>query len=351
MPVYRFNTAFKIARGMKAFINLEGGVTRGEVPDTHREAQTQRLKDAQARVERLRQRLEHKSQEVSGLKAKLSAQAGPARSEPDKRGAVTLRSDDPSVGALPDFVIIGGKKCGTTFLYHLLQRYPQVTPAAKKEVHFFDMRFHKGIDWYRSQFPSLERGEGPRVITGEASPYYLYHPHAARRAAEVVPRARLIALLRDPIDRAVSDYHDKARQGREPLTFEEAIEAEEGRLRGEKEKMLADEAYVGRNYRAFSYLSRGIYVDQLREWHKFFDKEQMLVLKSEDMFEDTIGTLKKVSDFLRLPDREIDIPPMSENRNEGRYAPMEPATREMLHDYFAPHNQRLYEYLGTDFSW
>ena len=351
MPVYRFNTSFKIARGIKALIDLRAGVTRGEVPDTDQKAQTHKLKNAEAHVVRLRQRLEHKSQEVIGLKAQLSAYGGSARSNSKKRKLGTVRSSNLSMGALPDFVIIGGKKCGTTFLYHLLRRHPRITPAAKKEVHFFDMRFHKGIGWYRSQFPLLERGQEPTPITGEASPYYLYHPHAARRASEVVPQAKLIALLRDPIDRAFSDYHDKTRQGREPLTFEEAIEAEESRLRGEKEKMLADETYVSHNYRAFSYLARGIYVDQLQEWHNFFEREQLLVLKSEDMFEDITGTLKKVLDFLRLPDLKIDVPPRAEDRNEGQYAPMKPATRELLRGYFAPHNQRLYEHLGTDFGW
>lgn len=351
MPVYRFSTAFRIARGVKAFISLGGGVTRGEVPDTDQKTQTQKLMNAETRIEKLRQRLEHKSQEVHRLKSELSARGGPRQSKLKEREATAFRSSETDVGALPDFVIIGGKKCGTTFLYHLLRQHPHVIPAAKKEVHFFDMRFHKGVKWYRSQFPTLERGQEPTIITGEASPYYLYHPHAAKRASEVVPHVKLIALLRDPIDRAFSDYHDKSRQGREPLTFEEAIEAEESRLRGEKEKMLADETYVSRNDRAFSYLSRGIYVDQLREWHKFFGEEQILVLKSEDMFSNITGTLKKVSNFLCLSDLSIDVPPRSENRNEGQYAPMKPATRESLRDYFAPHNQRLYEYLDTDFGW
>lgn len=351
MPIYRFNTVFNIVCEMKAYINLEGGITRGAVPSTSQNAQARKLENAEALAEKFRQRLEHKSQEVTKLRAQIDALGGPGQSNLERRETAKPREDGPGVGALPDFIIIGAKKCGTTFLYHLLLRHPHIAGASKKEVHFFDMRFDKGIDWYRSQFrPPIEAG-GQEVATGEASPYYLYHPHAARRAAGVVPQAKLIALLRDPADRAFSDYHDKARQGREPLTFEEALEAEEGRLRGEKEKMLADEAYVSRNHRAFSYLSRGIYVDQLREWHKFFGKEQILVLKSEDMYKDTTGTLKKVLNFLYMPDIGIEVPPISQNQNEGRYAPMKSATRELLRKYFEPHNQRLYEYLGKDFGW
>ena len=344
MPIYWCKKAFKVARGAKVFLNLQGGVTRGARPDDH-ETQDRRLTEIEERVGRLRQRLKDKNRQISSPKEELSSVDGSAA---DSRKAAP---EAPGHGALPDFVIIGGKKCGTTFLYHLLSRHPYVAPAVDKEVHFFDIRFDWGTDWYRSHFPAPVKKEGRRVITGEASPFYLYHPHAARRAAETVPRAKLIALLRDPVDRAYSDYHHKARRGHEPLTFEQAIEAEENRLRGEKEKMLADEGYRSRNFRAFSYLSRGVYVDQIMAWREFFDADQMLILKSEDMFEDTPQTLKRVADFLDLPAWEPDLPTTPETRNEGGYTPISPATRQRLRDYFEPHNQRLYDYLGVDFGW
>ena len=102
--------------------------------------------------------------------------------------------------ALPDFVIIGGQKCGTSSLYAYTQ-HPQILKAAKKEVHFFDVQFQKGTRWYRSNFPLLigmycnKKLISKDVITGEASPSYLFHPHAPRRLAESVPKAKLIALL------------------------------------------------------------------------------------------------------------------------------------------------------------
>lgn len=345
MPIYRFKKAFKVARGARVFLNLQGSVTRGGLPDDH-EAQARGSTGAGEQVEKLRQRLKDKNRQISSLKKELSSANGSAT------GGRKAAPEVPSPGALPDFVIIGGKKCGTTLLYHLLSRHPYVAPATEKEVHFFDTRFDRGADWYRSHFPAPAEKEGRRVITMEASPFYLYHPHAPRRAAETVPRAKLIALLRDPVDRAYSDYHHKARRGHEPLSFEQAIEAEEHRLRGEKEKMLADESYRSRNFRAFPYLSRGIYVDQLIVWHKFFDADRMLILKSEDMYKDTPEILERVVDFLDLPVWEPDLPATSETRNEGGYsAPINPATRRRLRDYFEPHNQRLYEYLGTDFGW
>jgi len=135
------------------------------------------------------------------------------------------------------------------------------------------------------------------TLTGEASPYYLFHPHAPRRMVETVPRARLITLLRNPVDRAYSHYQMIVRFGREPLTFEEALAAEQARLSGEVSKMLADERYQSFPHQYLSYLSRGIYVDQLMHWSKFFSDDQMLVLKSEDFFERTPETLCVALDF------------------------------------------------------
>lgn len=192
------------------------------------------------------------------------------------------------------------------------------------------------------------------MITGEASPYYLFHPHAARRAANTVPKAKLISLLRNPVDRAYSDYKHKAREGRDPLSFEEAIEAEEGRLRGEREKMLADESYLSPNHRKFSYLSRGIYVDQLMEWREYFDQDQMLVLNSEAFFADPLESLGPILDFLGLPSWEPEpqsIRANSNTRHEGTYGRMSPGIRRRLEAYFEPHNRRLYDYLDVDFGW
>jgi len=252
---------------------------------------------------------------------------------------------------LPDFIIIGAQKGGTTFLNRLLAQHPLIKPAFLKEVHYFDLNFSKRISWYRSNFP-MRIGKNNGFITGEASPYYMFYPHSARRASEVVPNAKLISLLRNPIDRAYSHYqHQVLRvkgEGRETLSFEQAVEAEEGRLRGEVEKMLQEEHYLSPNYRNYSYLSRGIYVDQLSRWSKYFDKNQMLVLKSEDLFSDTTSVLRATSDFLEIPQwapEAYSIP------NKREYSGMSIATRQKLQDFFRPHNLRLYEYLGVDFGW
>ena len=256
----------------------------------------------------------------------------------------------PEAGMLPDFLIIGAQKGGTTFLYNILRRHPYFEAAVKKEIHFFDSpRFDRGVDWYRTYFPQRQQRNGHRVVTGEASPYYLFYPRAAKRVADTIPQARLIALLRNPVDRAYSDYQHTFRQGNESLSFNEALDLEEERLRGEKEKILADESYRSVNYRRYSYLARGIYVDQLKEWHKYFDPEQLLILKSEDFFDHPSKTLEIVVRFLGLPEWDVEI---AGGRNEGDYSePMDSETRRWLQEYYEPHNKRLYEYLGIDFGW
>jgi hypothetical protein len=176
---------------------------------------------------------------------------------------------------------------------------------------------------------------GRKILTGESSPYYIYHPHAAKRVAKVVPWAKLIALLRNPVDRAYSDYNHKFREAREHFSFEEAIEAEEDRLRGEKEKLLADEDYHSPKY---SYLSRGIYVDQLVEWDRYFDSDQLLVLKSEYFFENPQESYERVLRFPGLPHCETEV---SGERNEGEYDEMNSSTRQRLEAYFEQHNRRL----------
>lgn len=260
---------------------------------------------------------------------------------------------------LPDFVIIGAQRCGTSSLYAYLSQHPQVLPAIKKEVHFFDLGFEKGVRWYRAHFPFLLEMRCRRllasksVITGEASPCYLFHPHSPKRLAAVVPKAKLIVLLRNPIDRAYSHYHLNLKKKREALSFEEAIFNEGARLQGELDKMLANESYNSFNHRHFSYLQRGIYVDQLQAYAEFFDRDQILVIKSEDFFSRTPEVFQQILEFLGL---EPYIPGDMHPRNASNYSKKQQHTinkefHAYLQDHFRPHNQRLYEYLDRDFGW
>jgi hypothetical protein len=267
---------------------------------------------------------------------------------------------------LPDFLIIGGQRCGTTSLYEYLKGCPQIFPSFTKEVHFFDEQYARGERWYRAQFPTvLEKYvtseiKQQKFITGEASPYYIFHPHAAKRVKEMLPRVKLIALLRNPVDRAFSNHWLKVDSGQEKLSFRDAVFAEQERTAGEKEKMLADEDYQSINYPRFSYLARGIYVDQLQHWMQFFPREQFLILRSEDMFVDPAAVVAQTLAFLGVPEtkgaiqqeyRQYRLPYDEGHKVKARTSKMDDDLRAYLVDYFRPHNARLYEFLGRDFHW
>jgi hypothetical protein len=385
LQIFRFEKAFAIARNVKAFLNPEDGNTPSALPavERHEDPKAAQLR-ASEHKKRLRSEIKSKRQELSQIKEKAhAAKEWAERIEHNKRkkgiqqeifrlerelraakvggdkdtlagrhSAPAAEGEEPQTGALPDFVIIGTQKGGTTFLYHLLTQHPLVEPAASKESHFFDLFFDEGVEWYRRFFPAPRWEDDRRTITGEASPYYLFHPYAAERMAKVVPKARLIALLRNPVDRAYSLYQQQVRKGHETLKFEDAIESEEARLRGERDRMLEDEHLASFEHQHFSYLSRGIYVDQLLRWSRFFDREQLLVLKSEDFFENPIETLQVVLEFLGLPGWKPEVSGLENKRNAGEYERgMNPSTRRRLEEYFEPHNRRLYDHLGVDLGW
>lgn len=257
---------------------------------------------------------------------------------------------------LPDFLIVGAMKAGTTSLYHDLLRHPQVLAATQKELHYFDPdKIQRGPEWYRAQFASLpyrtvhHAVRRHRPITGEASPSYLLYPHAAAQAAELVPDARIIVLLREPVSRALSMFQHQRRNHAEPLpTFAESIDAEEARLDGEWEKLVADPHRRSYAMKKFSYVRRGEYLPQLLRWETAFGRERVLVLHTDDFQRDPSSILRQVARFLDIPDWE----PAARRRNvSSNLVTMEPAIRERLTEHFRPHNRALFDHLGVDLGW
>jgi hypothetical protein len=260
---------------------------------------------------------------------------------------------------LPDFLIIGTKRGGTTSLYRYLLEHPAVLPTfpsfrTLKGVHYFDEHFARGLRWYRSHFPAepyrtlVRRGTGVYPLIGEASPNYLFHPLGATRAAELVPRAKIIVLIRNPVDRAWSQYKDQVKLGFETLSFEAAVEREPARLAGEVERMLADPGYYGAAFDRYSYLARGRYLDQLRAWRVAFPPEQLLVLRSEDLYGDAERVYHRVLEFLDLPQVSL------KNYRPHNAIPatqMGASTRRHLADHFAPYNRQLSKDLRIDLCW
>lgn len=249
--------------------------------------------------------------------------------------------------SLPDFIIVGTQKGGTSSLFYYLSQHPQVTPAIQKEIHYFDNAYEKGERWYKARFPVLKKNGAQKVITGEASPYYIFHPYAVKRIARDVPNAKLIVLLRNPVERAYSHYQMATRKGMETLSFEEAVEIEESRLKPEIEMLDADESYRSYVHQSFSYVARGFYADQLERLFKHVSRENVLILNSEAFFSnpqhacDKAFTLLGVSPFILRNAKAV---------NFSTY-PRDIPRRERLRALYESHNKRLYELLGVEFDW
>jgi Sulfotransferase domain len=251
---------------------------------------------------------------------------------------------------LPDFLIIGAQKAGTTSLALYLAAHPCIIPASCKELHFLDRHYEKGVQWYRSQFTIGRKARlkacfgGGRLLSGDATPYYLRDPRAPMRAHQFLSSARIIIMLRDPVDRAYSQYHHEIRLGKEWLSFEDAIAAENSRIAGEEERLIRDPRYIGENYHHFTYLKRGLYAEQIRAWLEYYPVDQVLIVSSEQMFENPSAEYQRVLKFLRLPVWELSSYPVG---YPGKYPAMNVAVREHLREHFAPHNRHLRDYLNS----
>jgi hypothetical protein len=258
-----------------------------------------------------------------------------------------LRRPTGRLRSLPDFLIIGTQRGGTTSLYHYLAAHPAVRRPVRKEVQYFTLHHGRGDGWYRAHFPMAAAGRRRRTF--EATPYYLFHPLAPTRAAATVPDARVIALLRDPVTRAFSHWQHTRMRGLEPLDFEHALDAEEGRLAGEAERLAADPSYRSEAHRIWSYATRGQYAEQLERWYSAYDPNQILVLRSEDLYRDPSETHARVLEFLRLPVATLAEYPRYTRRASGER--IGDAARRRLTAHFRPHNQALAALLGRDFGW
>jgi hypothetical protein len=259
----------------------------------------------------------------------------------------------------PDFVIIGAKRGGTTSLYNYLLEHPFIHPLFPgrihlKGVHYYDSNYTRGLRWYRSHFPlqaggrHLARPGITSAIAGEASPYYLFHPLAAERLARDFPDVRIIVVLRDPVERAYSHWKERTHHGGETLTFEEALEAEESRLAGEAERIVAEPGYRSVEHENHSYLAQGRYLDMLPRWFALFGRDQFHIAASEDFYAEPESHVNEVWKFVGLP------PGRLASRIRHNYLPapdIRPETRQRLQQALADHNRGLEELLSRPLPW
>jgi hypothetical protein len=252
---------------------------------------------------------------------------------------------------LPSFLICGGQRCGTTSLYRALAAHPVVLKAVlHKGVHYFDTGYHRGLGWYRGHFPLLraaarvERDYGAPAQTFESSPYYMYHPQAIGRIARDLPGVRLVALVRDPVERAYSHHAHEVARGFEPeVSFARALSLEPARLRGQEERLRRDPRYYSFSHQHHAYRARGEYVRYLERMAALLGRERVLVVESERFFADPGPVYDEVLEFLGLP--PLGHPPFPRYNARTRPAPLNPTLRAELTAHFAPHTARLTSWL------
>lgn len=265
----------------------------------------------------------------------------------------------------PEFLIIGAKRGGSTSFYYDLLRHSQIAAlfprpdhlpkaAATKGVHYFDQNYHRGERWYRSHLPSgFARGRqahrvGLPVITGEASPYYLFHPAAAERAAAMLPKAKIIAVLRDPVHRTYSHWKERRREGMEDLAFQAALAAEDERIGEVEDTLRRDPAAYSYAHEQQSYARQSEYVTGLARWYEHYPREQILILSSEEYYGDPRGALDQAQDFLGLHRQPLGS---GEVRNAAAGDAIDRVVAAELRNRFAPYNEQLCQLTGRTFPW
>jgi hypothetical protein len=259
-----------------------------------------------------------------------------------------------ATGALPDFIIVGAQKAGTTSLFRYLSGHPHVHPASRKEIGFFNNRLERNLSWYRGHFPSKFQKHYEQIalnrpfLTGEADPAYILDPYAIEAIHDILPDVKIILLLRNPVDRSYSHYQHTRRLGLENLTFDQALECEDDRISIHLQKMMAGLPYKGMPIYHYGYIFTGMYGDQVETLFRIFPRKQVLILKTELFQLNTQGQFNRVLKFLGLQDFQLNL---FTQHNKGSYQPLAPKTRRHLAELFTPQLTKIQQMLGDEFTW
>ena len=241
------------------------------------------------------------------------------------------------VERLPEFLGLGTQKGGTTTLQQLLNQHPAVHLAACKEVHYFSKHWEQPTSWYASHFNAAL----PQQICGEITPFYLFHPEAPQRIHRLLPDAKLIVLLRDPVERALSQYFHSRRLGLEPLPLEQAFQAEVDRLSSGEMVHLQEHSYV----------SRSRYVEQLDRYLNLFPEQQLLVLQSETFFANPTTTWQRIEAFLNLASAPCPAGTPKANAGRDEAATVADAVRSLLRQQLRTTALDVRRRYGFGWSW
>ena len=255
------------------------------------------------------------------------------------------------IRVIPDFLVIGAKRCGTTSLYQHLPEHPCISKSPHDNMGFFNDNFHLGVNWYKSFFPTTFtrnkiKSKFGDFLAFDVTTKYMEEESTANNVYQTKPNMKIIIILRNPVDRAYSQYHLSVRQTAERRSFEDVVEENMNRLNKEshehykiKPKFSAKED---------NYLKKGLYALQLRYWLKIFPRENILIVSTEEFESNQQIIYNKIFEFLNISKFEVKN---TKKMQKGNYPPIKSETRNLLLDYFRPHNHELFELINMEFDW
>lgn len=259
------------------------------------------------------------------------------------------------IRVLPDFLIAGFNRSGTHSLFEYMGQHPNIINASRREIHYFTLSYWRGLNWYKSYFPTsiyrnyCEKKTHQKFLTGEATPHYVFHPLAIKRIRNLIPNVKLIVVLRNPVENAYSHFQHYKRGGIEKESFEEAVKTDKQRF--EKINELYNSNLIKEHDLRdvkIPYVSYATYVIHIKRLLEIFPREQILFIKNTELNQKPQEVLKKIFEYLQLQDFTVkDL----EKRNVGKYEKMNDETKEYLREYFKPFNKQLEDLLQMEFRW
>ena len=253
---------------------------------------------------------------------------------------------------LPDFLIIGAKRCGTTSLFSHLPEHPCIVESHHDNIGFFNDNFNLGVNWYKSFFPTksykknIEKKHG-KFLAFDVTTRYMENKRTAENIKKIKPEIKIIVMLRNPIDRAYSQFHVSVKDNDEQLSFDEAVNEEMNRLKQEIKECNDNKL------RAFPkehrhYIRKSLYAMQLRPWFDIFPRDNILVLSTEMFKENEKQIYNEIFKFLDIPEIQIRD---KQHMQKGEYTPMNKKVHKELGDFFKKHNEELFDLIGKRFDW
>ena len=248
---------------------------------------------------------------------------------------------------LPDFLVIGGKRCGTTTLFEFLRQHQMIAEPVIDHMGFFDDNYSIGINYYKSFFP-IKTEETAKKLDYDVTTSYLTSPFVAERVAKEIPNVKIIVLLRNPTSRAWSDYNASQKKDASEEEFQTYIDDELQELEASdfEEKVSKNDYNMSEPFSNF--IKKGLYAVYLKKWLKLFPRKNFLFISTESFSKDENKVFKQIFDFLGLSNFEIH---KLQRMSKGNYEKLNPKIKNKLDLFFAPHNDELFKLINEKYDW